>query len=276
FQPGNRNQQPDNNIPADLAEKIRQASALVYAGSPRSYVYAKGTGTIVKWGACVAVLTAAHVVVGQEATWIVWQENKINCQLIDYDKVEDIAILEPLEQQEQLYQVGVEPVTGLADLSVVYLVGFDGGKNLRIVKAQEVNYITRQAFGSSLGLGRQYTWFEFNRPSRSGDSGGGVFLPDGRLACVLHSTSSSSTFATWIESATSRMNAKATCFLWRSRRRPPEPQQPPEIPKPNPSPVQPAPEPPKPPETKPPETKPPEEKAPPHEEKTPPHEENHQ
>ena len=212
----------DRSVPEELKLKISRSSVIVYAETSYRGMLKKGSGTLVRWSERLAVITAGHVVEPNSKHFIVFRGKRIECQLIDYDNNEDVAILEPLSDQEELYEAAVEPATGVPDFSEVFLAGYDGGNNLRIVRARRVQILNRQAFGSSLGYGRSFSWIVYDQPSRQGDSGGGAFLADGKLAAVIHSTDYSNTWTTWIESVNTRLNRSLSCFRWRFRQKGPE------------------------------------------------------
>lgn len=228
---------PDEPISSELEQQIRQASVIVYSlvqqGASASQ-YAKGSGTIIKIGDSVAVITAGHVVQAGSPAYVQTIDGlKIRYRVVHYDTTIDYAILEPLSNQEELYVRGVLLHAGEYPQSVYILGGYDGRITFRIWKAR----FRRGVFVSRTQLSY---WIELDRPATQGDSGGGIFTPNGRLAAIIWGTDGSTTIATTITPVAEYLLAHyPTCFLWR-RSNPagpaPRPSQPPRYSPPGPSP----------------------------------------
>lgn len=218
-------------VPADVKEKVEKASVQVITVISQTVgrtEYAKGSGTIIRLGDRLAIITAGHVVAKGTPAYIKTYDGIVAKYEIRYvDTTTDFAILEPVEQQETLYMRGVELFSGYPDQEGSYILsGYDGGSYVRIWRAR--------LFGRLLTTGTQkYHWIQFNRPARQGDSGGGIFSKDGRLFGIIWGTDNERTVATIVDPVTLYLNENyQTCLFWRFRQR----VKPPDVPIPGPVP----------------------------------------
>lgn len=221
-------------IPADLRVKIEQATVQVIAIASQEVSrteYVKGSGTIIRLGDRLAVITAGHVVADSKPHYLQTSDGiTARYEIRYFDRVTDFAILEPSEKQEILYERGVEIFSGYPDSNGFFILsGYDSTTRVRLWRGR--------LLGRLLTTGtREYHWIQLNRPSREGDSGGGIFSSDGRLFGIIWGTDGSRTVATIIDPVTLYLNKNyQTCLFWRFRKpRPPE--TPPVIPGPIPDP----------------------------------------
>lgn len=196
----------------EVSEKIYKASVIVVNGTTASRQIIKGSGTIVRYGDSVSVMTAGHVVERADVVTVYSQYIPVTrCKVLVADRNVDYAILEPLENQRTFYDLSVDvwasaggaaPPAG----STLILAGFDGGSSLRIVPATLRAYATSP---DSAG-----NWIRIGVSSRAGDSGGGVFASDGRWLGIIWGTDSYESVATWYGPAYQIVRTRPGLFSW--------------------------------------------------------------
>jgi len=226
-------------VPKELADKIRAASVIVTCPSG-GRGYNKGSGTLVKYEDIICVVTASHVVKDSRGPIVIKSPtiSETECEIRIINTEADYAVLEPKSNQETLYNSAV----------TFYGPGVVSETEQLIISGYPELSTTPRLFGSRLikyNIQRKNVeWMELRYPAKQGDSGGGVFTKDGKLAGIVWGSDFRSyTTATWIGPLTLEIKEKQTCFLWRflQRLRPGKPDNPP--PPSSPPPPQPAPPP---------------------------------
>lgn len=239
----------DTRVGRDVLERIENASVIVYAEEGRG-VRSKGSGTLIRIDDQICVITAGHVASGSSALSItsskiqatrcelrkltrigfimhteytVRNEPRIVNRLIDY------AILEPAENQEELYQLAIPfsynnvPPVG----TTVVCAGYNRGETLRLWVSRIRRHLSVPNDNSKF---REYSrWMELQYPAQQGDSGGGVFTKDGTFIGIIWGTNGQITLATMSTNVAWEF-AEDTCLRWRRSKKPPVT---PEQPKPN-------------------------------------------
>ena len=145
-----------------------------------------GSGTLVKWGGRVVVLTARHVVKDAKRIVVELHDKRTHpAKVVAVDAVWDCAVLE-LEGEP----IGVDPVEVERGEAAMQTAGN---------RLESCGYGPdgRLACNSGLFLGYKRSaaapdgpddWFTISGHARSGDSGGGVFNEAGKLVGVLWGT----------------------------------------------------------------------------------------
>ena len=201
-------QQPSQEV----SEKIYKASVIVVNGTTASRQIVKGSGTIVRYGDSVSVMTAGHVVERSDVVTVYSQYvPATSCKVLVVDRNVDYAILEPLGNQQTFYDLSVDVWSSAGGAappagSTLILAGFDGGASLRIIPATLLAYATSPDNAGN--------WIRISTTSRAGDSGGGVFASDGRWLGIIWGTDSSESVATWYGPAYQIVRTRPGLFSW--------------------------------------------------------------
>jgi len=156
------------------------------AGSMRSL----GSGTLIQkpgaTGADTFIVTAAHVVIGAQHIRVCDTERCYGtASIVAIDRPHDLALLQLSHGMTPTGTAAVPIATQAPSAGeVVTGVGFGTSGSLRSVRGHVIDYV-------SFRDGPQdNTLLRWSHPSRSGDSGGGVFNAHGELVAIVSHSSS--------------------------------------------------------------------------------------
>ena len=147
---------------------------------------ARGSGTVVKWGGAVCILTARHVVKdAKEITIRTLTGKELRCRVIAVDAKWDCAVLstidEPLPPDVAMSAIEVETGTAATFREGDRLETAGYGPNDRYA----VCSCTFKGYRRDNAATATDDWMELRGYVRPGDSGGGVFNAAGKLCGVI-------------------------------------------------------------------------------------------